>query len=219
MKWRLGPEPTARLAGPILSGLARTWRVETRAAEHWRTVRDGGRGFLFLLWHEALLPLLWHHQAQGIAIVVSEATDGRYLAAYASRLGYRNLLGSSTRGGVRALIGAVRALEGGTPVAFTPDGPRGPRRVLKPGILAAAERAAVPILPIHAEADRAWRLSSWDRFVVPKPFARIRIGYGAPFMVGGDPEGHEADRIRAEAALADIEREIAWRHGGATDTG
>lgn len=210
MKWRLGPGATARLAGPVVSSVARTWRIETSHAERWRGLRDAGRGFLFLLWHEALLPLLWHHRHQGVAIVVSEAKDGSYLSAYAGRLGYRSLLGSSTRGGVRALIGAVKALEDGIAVAFTPDGPRGPRREIKPGILAAAERAGVPILPIHAAADRAWRLSSWDRFMVPKPFARIRVGYGEPFVIDGKAETLESGRLRAAEALAAVEREIAW---------
>ncbi|MBX3145746.1 MAG: lysophospholipid acyltransferase family protein [Gemmatimonadales bacterium] len=219
MKWRLAPRTTARLVGPLVSSLARTWRIEARGDDAWRALRTAQRPFVFLLWHEVLLPLLWHHRHQGIAIVVSEANDGRYLAAYAERLGYRCLYGSSTRGGVRALVGAIKALESGTPVAFTPDGPRGPRRELKPGILAAAAKAAVPILPIHAETDRAWRLSSWDRFVVPKLAARVRIGYGNPFSVGPGSEAAAGAAGQAEAALSTIEMEIAWQRDAATATG
>ena len=81
---------------------------------------------MFLLWHEALLPLLWHHRRQAIAIVVSEARDGQYLADFAASLGYRTVRGSSTRGAARALLGAVRELQAGHAVAFTPDGPAGP---------------------------------------------------------------------------------------------
>ena len=212
MKWRPSPAWTARLLGPLVSMLARTWRVEVWAEERWRSAAAGG-GYIFLLWHEALLPLLWRHRQQGIAIVVSEANDGRYLAEYARRIGYRCLTGSSTRGGVRALVGAMKALEHGIPVAFTPDGPRGPRREVKPGILAAAARTGRPILPIHADADRAWRLRSWDRFMIPKPFARVRIGYGAPFPADRDTG---IDRIRS--ALDQVEQEIAWQHAGATAT-
>lgn len=213
MKWRPSPVWVARLFGPVLSLLARTWRVEVRAEGRWRSLATGGGGYIFLLWHEALLPLLWKHRHQGIAIVVSEANDGRYLAEYARRIGYRCLSGSSTRGGVRALVGAMKALEQGIPVAFTPDGPRGPRREVKPGMLAAAVRTGRPILPIHAEADRAWRLRSWDRFMIPKPFARVRIGYGEPFGAGP-----ETGPSLVSAALHAVEQEIAWQHVGATAT-
>ena len=210
MRVRLPPGPTALVAGSVVSGLARTWRYEVgqRGAGH--ALAESGRPFLFLLWHEVLLPLLWLHRGKGIAIVVSEADDGRYLASYAARLGYRTVFGSSTRGGARALIGAIRTLEGGTAVAFTPDGPRGPRRQMKPGILAAAQRARVPILPIHAEADRAWRLRSWDRFMVPKAFARIRVGYGEPFQVEAGPEALTGAEGLATGALATIEKDLAW---------
>ena len=98
------------------------------------------RPHVFLLWHEALLPLLWHHRNQAIMIVVSEAREGQYLADFAASLGYRPVRGSSTRGAARALLGAVRELQAGHSVAFTPDGPRGPRRELKPGVVAAAQR-------------------------------------------------------------------------------
>jgi lysophospholipid acyltransferase (LPLAT)-like uncharacterized protein len=218
MKWPFSPAATAIAAGTVVSAVAASWRFEVAGEAAYRAAGQDGRGFLFLLWHEALLPLLWHHRRQGVAIVVSEAQDGRYLAAYAERLGYRCLLGSSTRGGAKALLGAVRALEAGTTVAFTPDGPRGPRRVVKPGILAAAARSGAWVLPIHAEADRCWRLRSWDRFVVPRPFARVRIGYGAPFRV---PAGSDLETAALDAAgrLTLVEREIAWRDAGATATG
>ncbi len=216
MKWPLAPGPTAILAGSLVSGLAATWRTEVVGEGHYREASSAG-GLLFLLWHEALLPLLWHHRHQGVAIVVSEAQDGRYLAAYAGRIGYQCLYGSSTRGGARALLGAVRALRAGTAVAFTPDGPQGPRRVVKPGILAAAARSGAWVLPIHAEASRAWRLRSWDRFVVPKPFSRVRIGYGAPYRVEARQDFAEASHD-ATARLTAVEQEIRWRDAGVTDT-
>lgn len=208
MKWRPSPAGAARVATPILGALVRTWRVEPYHQERWSALSGAGLPYLFLLWHEALLPLLWHHRGQGIAIVVSDAQDGRYLAELATRLGYQCLHGSSTRGGVRALLSAVRALEAGTPVAFTPDGPRGPRRELKSGILAAAQRGGVPILPIHAVANRAWRLKSWDRLMIPQPFARVRIGYGQPFAVRAGETGLVDGAGEATAALERLEQEL-----------
>lgn len=210
MKFPLPPRAAALIAGPLVSLLARSWRVETLGEARWRALVDAGRPHVFLLWHDALLPLLWRHRGRQVTIVVSEARDGQYLAEYARRLGYREARGSSTRGGVRALIGAVRALKEGGTVAFTPDGPRGPRRELKGGVLLAAQRGGAPIVPLHAATDRAWRLRSWDRFLVPKPGARVRIAYGEPFMVGEGAEGLEAARHRAERELAQLVSEVGW---------
>ncbi len=203
------PPSVVRVAGaPIVSALARSWRVRTHHAEHFRALQQSNAPFIFLLWHEALLPLLWHHRGQGIAIVVSEAREGGYLGDYATRIGYRLLPGSSTRGGLRALRGAVRVLHDNVPVAFTPDGPRGPRREVKPGIVRAAQRVGASILPLHAEVDRAWRLKSWDRMVVPKPGASVRIGYGEPFQVDPGPDGLARGIARCEAALIALESEL-----------
>ena len=196
------------LGGPVVSALAKSWRIRSHHAEHWRGLQASSTPFIFLLWHEALLPLLWHHRAQGIAIVVSEAREGGYLGDFAAGIGYRLLPGSSTRGGLRALRGAVRILHQGVPVAFTPDGPRGPRREVKPGIVRAAQRVGAQILPLHAEVDRAWMLRSWDRMVVPKPFASVRVGYGEPFRVDSGPDGLARGIARCESALFALESEL-----------
>jgi lysophospholipid acyltransferase (LPLAT)-like uncharacterized protein len=217
LKITISPGVAARVLGPLISTLARTWRVETVHAERWRGLVEEHRPHVFLLWHDALLPLLWWHRGRGVTIVVSEAQDGQYLSEYARRIGYREARGSSTRGGVRALIAVVKVLQAGGAAAFTPDGPRGPRREFKGGILLAAQRGGAVVVPLHAGADRAWKLSSWDRFLVPKPFARVRIVYGMPFEVEPGEAGIAAARIRAEAELAGAVREVEW-DDGATDT-
>jgi lysophospholipid acyltransferase (LPLAT)-like uncharacterized protein len=183
VKLKVPPAAARALAAPAMRLLASSWRVRTEHEERWRPLYQARRPHVFLLWHEVLLPLLWHHRRQDIAIVVSENRDGQYLADFALALGYRAVRGSSSRGATRALLGAVRELQAGRAVAFTPDGPRGPRRELKPGVVAAAQRGGAVIVPIHARADRAWRLDSWDRFLIPKPAARITVAYGRPFEV------------------------------------
>ena len=218
MRIALSPRTAVGFLGPAISLLARTWRIETVHPERWQAVAAAGRPHIFLLWHDALLPLLWQHRGRGVTIVVSEAQDGQYLAEYARRIGYREARGSSSRGGVRALLAAVKALRAGGAAAFTPDGPRGPRREFKGGVLLAAARGGATVLPLHAGADRAWRLNSWDRFMVPKPFARVRIAYGKPFEVEAGEAGIEAGRLRAGAELATAVREAQW-DDGATDTG
>lgn len=199
------PRALARaLAAPAMKLLASSWRIRTQHEERWRALYDAGRPHVFLLWHEALLPLLWHHRRQDIAIVVSENRDGQYLADFALALGYRAVRGSSSRGAARALLGAVRELRAGRAVAFTPDGPRGPRRELKPGVVAAAQRGGGVIVPIHARADRAWRLDSWDRFLIPKPAARITVTYGRPYEVGPGDEALATGLTEAGVRLAEI---------------
>lgn len=191
---------------PAVRVLASSWRIIVAHEERWLVLREAKRPHVFLLWHEALLPLLWQHRHQGVAIVVSEARDGQYLSDVAISLGYRTVRGSSTRGGARALLGAVRELRAAGAVAFTPDGPRGPRRELKPGVVAAAQRGGGLIVPIHAEADRAWRLHSWDRFMIPKPLARVRITYGRPFAVAEGEAGLAEGLVRAAEGLDEVSR-------------
>jgi lysophospholipid acyltransferase (LPLAT)-like uncharacterized protein len=211
VRLKLSPDAARTLAAPVLRLLALSWRIQLVHEERWRRIYDARQPHVFLLWHEALLPLLWQHRRQDIAIVVSEAREGKYLADFASSLGYRSLPGSSTRGGARALLGAVRELQSGGAVAFTPDGPRGPRREMKPGVVAAAQRGGAPIVPLHAESDRAWRLNSWDRFMIPKPFARVWITYGHPFEVAAGEVGFTEGLERAGAALHQVSRSGAWR--------
>jgi lysophospholipid acyltransferase (LPLAT)-like uncharacterized protein len=204
VKIRVPPGAARALAGPALRMLAASWRIRTEGEERWRPLYEARRPHVFLLWHEVLLPLLWQHRRQSIAIVVSEARDGQYLADFAASLGYRAVRGSSTRGAARALLGAVRELQAGYAVAFTPDGPRGPRREMKPGVVAAAQRGGGIVVPLHAEADRSWRLDSWDRFMIPKPWARVRIVYGRPFEVADGDAGLAAGLADAEARLREI---------------
>jgi lysophospholipid acyltransferase (LPLAT)-like uncharacterized protein len=213
VRLKLSPAAARPLIGLVVRALAASWRIRLVHEGHWRAFYDQRRPVVFLLWHEALLPLLWQHRGQGIAIVVSEARDGQYLSELAGSLGYRAVRGSSTRGGARALLGAVRELKAGRSIAFTPDGPRGPRRELKPGVIAAAQRGGGVIVPIHAEADRAWRLHSWDRFMIPQPLARVLITYGRPFEVGRGEDGLAVGLDQAALRLDEISRKDAWVDG------
>jgi lysophospholipid acyltransferase (LPLAT)-like uncharacterized protein len=215
----LGKRAAFHFGPPLMEALARSWRVEVLNPELGRPLLTPGASFVLVSWHDALLPVLWYHRAQGIAAVVSEAQDGRYLARLAERLGFGVIPGSSTRGGRRALLGAIRALRAGTPVGLTPDGPRGPRREVKPGAVAAAAAGEVPILPVHAEARPAWRAGSWDRMLVPAPFANVRLAYGEPFLVGRGAEARAAAVTRLAQALNDAARVAAWPNGAATLTG
>ena len=213
MRLKLSPSAARPLVGSVVRALALSWRIRLAHEERWRIVRDQRQPVVFLLWHEALLPLLWQHRKQGITIVVSEARDGQYVSDLAMTLGYRAVRGSSTRGGARALLGAVRELQSGRSIAFTPDGPRGPRRQVKPGVIAAAQRGGGVIVPIHAEADRAWRLHSWDRLMIPQPLARVLITYGRPFRVDAGEDGFAEGLEEAARRLAEVSGKGTWVDG------
>lgn len=219
MRQTLSSRAVLGLGPPLMAALARSWRVEVVNPEAARALLGPGGCYVLVSWHDALLPVLWHHRGRGIAAVVSEARDGRYLARLADRLGFGVIPGSSTRGGRRALLGAIRTLRAGIPVGLTPDGPRGPRREVKPGAVAAAQAAEVSILPVHAEARPGWRAGSWDRFLIPGPFARVRLAYGEAFRVERGADARLAGMTRLAQALNDAARMAAWPNGGATPTG
>jgi hypothetical protein len=172
-----------RLGSVVLRLLAATWRVREIAGERIRAPLRERRPFVAVFWHGQMLPLLWWHRNRGIAILISEHGDGEIIARIAQRLGYELVRGSTSRGAERALLESIRTVSSGTPVAITPDGPRGPAHSFAAGALLVSHRAGAPILPVAAAASRAWRLRSWDRFIIPKPFARVTVAYGEPAIV------------------------------------
>ena len=169
--------------GALLRLLALTWRKRLVNAEAYLELVKGGQPVIFAFWHGEMLPLLFSHFGQRVSLLISEHRDGEIIARIGESLGYGSVRGSTTRGAGRALLGLIRELETGASIAVTPDGPRGPARTFAPGALVAAQRAGAPIVPCASHADRAWRLRSWDRFLIPKPFARVTVAYGNPTWV------------------------------------
>jgi hypothetical protein len=175
----------SRLGGVLLRVLARTWRVRWVNRAPVDAMQSAGEPYILALWHGELLPLLWTQRSRHLTVLISEHGDGEIVARVALSLGYRTVRGSTSRGGGRALLGMCRALdEDRQSLAFTPDGPRGPSRTFAPGALIVAQRTGAPIVPAAAGASRAWRLKSWDKFLIPKPFARVTVAYGDPVRVG-----------------------------------
>jgi lysophospholipid acyltransferase (LPLAT)-like uncharacterized protein len=194
--------------GLLLVGLlARSWRVRVRNAEGWQRLRAENKPWVFALWHATLLPVAWRHGNEGVAVLVSQHRDGELIARVLAAWGNTTVRGSTTRGGSRALLAMIKELERGIVVAVTPDGPQGPALKFQPGTLVAAQRANVPVVPILVHADRAWRLNSWDRFTIPKFFARVTFAYGDPTMVGGSsPREAAADAARFEAIMHQVQK-------------
>lgn len=208
------PRPLKRIQriaiaiGPLVIRLLRaTWRVHVIDDAAWRALRREGKPFIFALWHGELLPLVVLHSGEGVRVLISEHGDGEVIARIAHRLGLATIRGSTTRGAARALLAMCDALETGSEVAVTPDGPRGPARVFAPGAVVAAQRSGAPIIPIGVAASRAWRLRSWDAFMIPKPFARVTVAYGAPRHV--DATDARAAAAEAPVFAADLDAAVA----------
>lgn len=190
----------------VLRLLALTWRVEARGDAAWRARHAAGKGMVMALWHGQLLPLAFYLRNLGMSVLVSEHRDGEIIAQILERMGYTMIRGSSTRGGARALVEMIKVLRGGIAVCITPDGPKGPARTFAPGAAVAAQRAGVPITTMYVTVERAWTLKSWDRFMIPKPFAHVVLHFGAPTMVReGTPTDAAGDAPRFEAMLTTVE--------------
>jgi lysophospholipid acyltransferase (LPLAT)-like uncharacterized protein len=193
--------------GMLLIGLlARSWRIRVRNAEGWQRLRAEKKPWVFALWHATLLPVAYQHSNENVAVLVSQHRDGELIARVLAAWGNTTVRGSTTRGGSRALLAMIKELEQGIVVAVTPDGPRGPALKFQSGTLVAAQRANVPVVPILVHADRAWRLKSWDRFTIPKFFARVTFAYGDPTMVGGSsPREAAAEAERFEEIMQKVQ--------------
>src|SRR2546423_4061840 len=193
--------------GGLLRLLGRTWRYRLVNGGVIHDLRSAKQPFIYSLWHGHLLPLLWFHRDQGVLVLISEHRDGELVARAAASLGFGLIRGSTTRGAGRALISMTRELQAGREIAITPDGPKGPARKFAPGALVAAQRSDSFIVPVVAVADRAWHLRSWDRFMIPKPFARVTIAYGNPQKVSAaTPRDAAEETNRFERLMNDTLR-------------
>jgi lysophospholipid acyltransferase (LPLAT)-like uncharacterized protein len=165
---------------------------------------------IFAIWHNRLLmlprvfdPAFPTRQSYGL---ISASRDGDLIAIFIERSGYGTIRGSSSRKGVIALRQLMDTLAAGGNVLFTPDGPRGPVYQVSPGVIFLAQKSGAPIVPIHMEYSSCWRMKSWDRFVVPRPFATLRAIFGAPIHVGplADPTQFEEEQIRLQGAMMSL---------------
>ena len=168
---------------------------------------------IFAIWHNRLLmlprvfdPSFPTRQSYGL---ISASRDGDLIARFIEWSGYGTIRGSSSRKGVIALRQLVETLAAGSNVLVTPDGPRGPVYQVSQGIIFLAQKTGAPIVPIHMEYSSAWRLKSWDRFAVPRPFAKLRAILGAPLQVGplAAPEEFEREQVRLREAMMSLVEE------------
>jgi lysophospholipid acyltransferase (LPLAT)-like uncharacterized protein len=192
-----------------LLALGRSWNVRHVGRARVDAARFGCGPILFAFTHGVLLPLAYSHRRRAIQVLISESRDGEIIARVTGKLGFGSVRGSSTRGGQRAVLQMAACGREGFDLAITPDGPKGPRGSVSPGVIAVAARSGLPIIPVGVAADRAHRARSWDRFLVPLPFARVWVVYGAALRIEGANGADDSSAACAELgrALAAAEEE------------
>jgi lysophospholipid acyltransferase (LPLAT)-like uncharacterized protein len=169
---------TAALVAGAARALAGTWRWRREGGEALRDALADGP-VIYAFWHGEQLPLALAHAGQGVVGMASRSRDGDLLAGVIERLGYGVVRGSTSQGGPMALRGCLRALRGGRSVAIAVDGPRGPRHQIAPGAAALAVLSQRPVVCARASARWRRQLSTWDRFEIPGPGARVTVRYAA----------------------------------------
>lgn len=186
--------------------LGATTRFEVVGREHWDAIEAAGRSPIFAFWHDSILLSTYFFNRRGIVVLVSKSFDGEYISRVLKRMGIGTIRGSSSRGGARALIEMVRKMRAGHPMAFTIDGPRGPRHKVKPGPVMLAKKTGNPILPFVIAPRKHWELNSWDKMHIPCPFTTAAVIFGKPIYVD---KGADAAEIDAKnAALQTIMEEL-----------
>jgi lysophospholipid acyltransferase (LPLAT)-like uncharacterized protein len=161
----------------------------------------GQRPLVLNFWHAGILPATYLFRDCGIRVMSSNSYDGEYMGRIIHKFGFVAVKGSSSRNAVRALLGLRRALQQGWSVAFSLDGPRGPRYQVKPGPVSLARSSGVPLSTFHIAVERAWVLNTWDRLIIPKPFSRVLLRFGKLIPIPADAS--DADLERHQQQLQD----------------
>ena len=187
-----------------LWALTLRYKIEDRAGIVGKVT---AQNYIASLWHNRLLifPFVLRRffpDRHGAALI-SASRDGELLADAIKRFGYDVVRGSSSRLGASAILQLSQTLASGRDVVITPDGPRGPAYELGPGVVFLAQKSGAAVVPVNIEYSSCWRLKSWDRFILPRPFAKVHVIIGSPHHIelSDTPEQFEAERQRLQQAM------------------
>ncbi len=186
--------------------IGRSVRWESTGSEHLDGIHNAGSRAIFTFWHGRIFPATWYWRNRGIIVMTSLNFDGEYIARCIRRHGYGAARGSSSRAGLRALAEMARGIRAGYDVAFTIDGPRGPRYVAKQGPAILARKTGAAIFCFHIAMKRRIQFDSWDHFQIPLPFTRARVFQAAPIWIRADATEDEVRRChdRMQQVLDDL---------------
>ena len=185
-----------RLGYAYIRLLRLTMRLDYRNRDVLERARAEAGHYILAFWHSRLVMMPYCYPGDRLVVLSSRHRDSRMLARILARFGLDRVWGSSTSGGALGLRALLRRVREGYDVGFTPDGPRGPRRRVKAGVVAAAKLSGLPIIPVTCSASRARRLKSWDRTLLPKLFGHGLFIYGEPIRIPRDAGEAEVERLR-----------------------
>ncbi|MFQ6617868.1 MAG: lysophospholipid acyltransferase family protein [Fidelibacterota bacterium] len=188
--------------------MGKLMRIKTINRHYLEELERGGRSYILTMWHGRIFLPFYYFRRKGVTAMVSKHMDGEMIASTARKLGYRTVRGSSTRGGKKALNELSKILELKNKVAaITPDGPTGPARKVKPGVVLAASQSQAAILPLTFASSRAITLKSWDSFKIALPLSKNYIIFGKPIHVKSELAKEEIPSViaRVEKRLNDLE--------------
>ena len=204
-------------AAHLIKLLTYTLRVRYEGLEPVRGLICEDRRFILAFWHRRLvmMPLAYpfKRKGRGVAILASDSKDGERSTATWKWFGIHAVRGTAADDGAKALVRMIRAVKDGWDFGITPDGPKGPARELKPGVITLAKKTGAAIVPVCVAFDRAWYLKTWDVMPIPKPFATCTVRFGEPMKVPAN--AHDAEwNPKVEAALNGMEE---WAEGMSHD--
>jgi lysophospholipid acyltransferase (LPLAT)-like uncharacterized protein len=185
-----------------------TARFEVIDWHNHEKVTQNGDLPIYNFWHDRILLTTYWWRNRRIVVMTSQSFDGEYIARFIQRFGYGAVRGSSTRGGVGAIVEMARLMRAGCTTAFTIDGPKGPANVAKMGSVLLAKKTGQPLMPVTMTLKRYWKVSSWDSFQIPKPFTHARVYVAPPIYVPGDADEAmlQTKRNELQQALDDLNR-------------
>jgi lysophospholipid acyltransferase (LPLAT)-like uncharacterized protein len=201
----------------LIKFVGKTIRYETEGWENFQKIERDAKIPIYAFWHNRIFAGTYFFRNRGIVVITSQSFDGEYIARFIQRFGYGAVRGSSTRGGVGALVEMIRLMKRGLPMAFSVDGPRGPKYVAKTGAVLLAKKTGNPLMPFVVETERFWTINNWDNLQIPKPFTRAKIFISEPIYVAVD-----ANEAEIENKLLELQRKLdealelgkQWRENG-----
>lgn len=182
----------------LISLIGKTLRFDTEGWENFEHIYADGNIPIYTFWHNRIFAGTYFFRNRGIVVITSQSLDGEYIARFIQRFGYGAVRGSSTRGGVSALVELIRAMREKLPAGFTIDGPKGPKYVAKAGACLLSKKTGNPMMPFVTESQKFWEIGSWDRLQIPKPFSRVRIFIAPPIYISPDADDSEIENKRRE---------------------
>jgi len=191
----------AQAASWLVSLVGRTIRWESQGDEYLDHIYQAGKRAIFTFWHGRIFPATYYWRNRGIVVMTSQNYDGEYIARCIQKQGYGAARGSSSRGGLKALAEMADSLRKGYDVAFTVDGPRGPRYQVKPGPVLLARKTGDPIFCFHISLEKKIQLNSWDQAQIPLPYTRAMVFKAPPIYVS-----RHADEKEVREKIDEVQR-------------